>query len=72
MRQPLIKTMTYAASAISLLATSALADPMTVTDIAGREVTLSDNPSRIILGEGRMMYAVAPLATNDPFENILS
>ena len=71
MRQPIIKTMAYAATAISLLATSVLADPMTLTDIAGREVTLPDNPSRIILGEGRMMYAVAPLATDDPFENIV-
>ncbi|WP_298257464.1 ABC transporter substrate-binding protein [uncultured Litoreibacter sp.] len=49
----------------------AFADAMTLTDIAGREVTLPDTPSRIILGEGRMMYAVAPLATDDPFENIV-
>ncbi len=49
----------------------AFADAMTLTDIAGREVTLPDNPSRIILGEGRMMYAVAPLATDDPFENVV-
>lgn len=49
----------------------AFADAMTLTDIAGREVTLPDTPSRIILGEGRMMYAIAPLATDDPFENIV-
>lgn len=49
----------------------AFADAMTLTDIAGREVTLPDNPSRIILGEGRMMYAIAPLATIDPFENLV-
>jgi iron complex transport system substrate-binding protein len=49
----------------------AFADAMTLTDIAGREVTLPDTPSRIILGEGRMMYAIAPLATDDPFENII-
>lgn len=49
----------------------AFADAMTLIDIAGREVTLPDTPSRIILGEGRMMYAIAPLATDDPFENIV-
>lgn len=49
----------------------AFADAMTVTDIAGRSVTLADEPQRIILGEGRMMYAIAPLATDDPFEHIV-
>lgn len=44
---------------------------MTLTDIAGRSVTLPEAPQRIILGEGRMMYAIAPLATDDPFEHIV-
>ncbi|MFT6023965.1 MAG: iron complex transport system substrate-binding protein [Ascidiaceihabitans sp.] len=60
-----------AASALGLSASIALADPMTVTDIAGRSVTLPDAPQRIILGEGRMMYAIAPLATDDPFEHVV-
>ncbi len=71
MRYFLIKAAAYMAATLPLLSTAALADPMTVTDIAGREVTLPDAPSRIILGEGRMMYAVAPLATEDPFEHIV-
>lgn len=60
-----------AASALGLSASIALADPMTVTDISGRSVTLPDAPQRIILGEGRMMYAIAPLATDNPFEHIV-
>ncbi|MGJ8627395.1 MAG: ABC transporter substrate-binding protein [Sulfitobacter sp.] len=71
MLKPLIKTMAYATLTASFAAVPAMADPMTVTDIAGRQVTLPDAPSRIILGEGRMMYAVAPLATDDPFEHVV-
>ena len=44
---------------------------MTVTDIAGRQVMLPDAPERIILGECRMMYAIAPLATENPFEHVV-
>lgn len=62
-----------AAATVSLFTTApnAFAEALTITDIAGREVTLPDNPSRIILGEGRMMYAIAPLATDNPFERIV-
>ena len=61
------------AATATLLATAphAFAQALTLTDIAGREVTLPDTPTRIVLGEGRMMYAVAPLATDDPFEKIV-
>jgi len=61
-----VATATFFASA-----PHAFAQSLTITDIAGREVTLPEQPSRIILGEGRMMYAVAPLATDDPFEKIV-
>lgn len=71
MRHSPIKTALYIAATLPFLSLPAFADPMTVTDIAGRQITLPDAPSRIILGEGRMMYAVAPLATDDPFEHIV-
>jgi iron complex transport system substrate-binding protein len=58
-------------AALGLMVPAAFADPMTITDIAGRVVTLPDAPQRIILGEGRMMYAIAPLATDDPFEHVV-
>ena len=52
-------------------ATDAQAEALTFTDIAGREVTLPDLPEKIILGEGRMMYGIAPLIDGNPFEKIV-
>lgn len=51
--------------------TSAQAEPMTITDIAGREVSLAEKPQRVILGEGRMMYAISAITDGNPFENII-
>ena len=47
------------------------AEALTLTDIAGRQVTLEERPERIILGEGRMMYSVALLVEGNPFEKIV-
>ena len=47
------------------------AAPVTVTDIAGRQVTFEKMPEKIILGEGRMMYGIAPLVDGNPFEKIV-
>ncbi|WP_299964317.1 ABC transporter substrate-binding protein [uncultured Roseobacter sp.] len=52
-------------------ATDAHAEALTLTDIAGREVTLPEMPDKIILGEGRMMYAVAPLTDGNPFGKVV-
>ena len=49
----------------------AQAEALTLTDIAGRQVTLEERPERIILGEGRMMYSVALLVEGNPFEKIV-
>ena len=62
-----------------LLATTALvwspapsrAAAVTVTDIASRQVTFDKMPAKIILGEGRMMYGIAPLIDGNPFEKIV-
>ncbi|MEM9319447.1 MAG: ABC transporter substrate-binding protein [Pseudomonadota bacterium] len=59
------------AVALTAFATDAQAEAITLTDIAGRQVTLPDNPTRIILGEGRMMYSVAAIEDGNPFENII-
>ena len=60
------------ASAIVIAqASEAQAEALTVTDIAGRQVTFADLPEKIVLGEGRMMYSIAPLATGNPFEKIV-
>lgn len=60
------------ASAILIAQASvAQAEAFTVTDIAGRQVTFEEHPDRIILGEGRMMYGIAPLIEGNPFEKIV-
>lgn len=61
-----------AASAIlNASATDAQAEALTFTDIAGREVTLPEMPDKIILGEGRMMYAISAVTDGNPFEKIV-
>src|SRR5262249_2654590 len=63
-----------AASAVvlaSLLALPALAQSFTVKDVAGRDVTFDKPVERVILGEGRMLYAVAPIERDDPFARIV-
>ena len=52
-------------------ATSAQAEALTLTDIAGRQVTLDERPDKIILGEGRMMYSIAAISDGNPFEKIV-
>ncbi|MCV6601967.1 MAG: ABC transporter substrate-binding protein [Cohaesibacter sp.] len=52
-------------------AAPALAEKITVTDIAGRTVSVEKNPSKIILGEGRMIYSIALLDRENPFKRIV-
>lgn len=52
-------------------ATSAQAEALTLTDIAGRQVTLDERPQKIILGEGRMMYSIAAITDGNPFDKIV-
>lgn len=60
-----------AAIAISFAsATIATAEIITVTDIAGRTVEVEKDPSDVVLGEGRLIYALALLDREDPFERI--
>ena len=64
--------MAFGASALTLIATGmALADPVTLTDIAGREVTLDGPVERVILGEGRQIFFAAVLDGEDPFRRIV-
>ncbi|MGC1330781.1 ABC transporter substrate-binding protein [Pseudomonas sp.] len=42
----------------------------TVTDIAGRTVQVPDNPQHVLLGEGRMIYAMALLEGKQPFKRV--
>ncbi|MEP0518896.1 MAG: ABC transporter substrate-binding protein [Hyphomicrobiales bacterium] len=49
----------------------ALAEMITVTDIAGRSVEVKKGVERVILGEGRMMYTVALLDREEPLQRVV-
>ena len=49
----------------------ALAETITVTDIAGRTVEVEKDPQKIVLGEGRMIYTLALLDQDDPFSRVV-
>lgn len=66
-----LRTSLCALAALGVSTLAALADPMTVTDIAGRQITFDELPQNIVLGEGRMMYAIAPLVEGNPLEKIV-
>ena len=54
-----------------LPAPSSAADKITVTDITGRKVEVKAPVEKVILGEGRQMYFVATLDTDQPFNRVV-
>ncbi len=44
---------------------------VTVTDIAGRTVTVPDDIQRVVLGEGRLFFALSLLEGQKPFDRIV-
>ncbi|WP_020591746.1 ABC transporter substrate-binding protein [Kiloniella laminariae] len=50
---------------------TAQAEKITITDIAGRSVEVEKNPSKIVLGEGRMIYSLAVLDRENPFKRVV-
>lgn len=65
-RSAVLAGMVVAASGIA-----AMADPVTITDIAGREVTVEAPAKRIILGEGRQIYLLGVLEREAPFAHVV-
>ncbi|MCT7374240.1 ABC transporter substrate-binding protein [Chelativorans salis] len=59
-----------AAANLALYTAEALAETVTVTDVAGREVEVEVPVERVILGEGRQLYIVAALDREDPTRRI--
>lgn len=60
------------AAALSLFAASLVqADPVTITDIAGRNVTVDAPVDRVILGEGRQIFFAAVLDGENPFARVV-
>ncbi|QHC36585.1 ABC transporter substrate-binding protein [Komagataeibacter xylinus] len=60
-----------AALAMGLAAHAPAARADTVTDLAGRKVDVPASVHRIILGEGRLIYALAPLEKQHLFDRIV-
>ncbi|MCI0510063.1 iron complex transport system substrate-binding protein [Chromohalobacter marismortui] len=60
-----------AGAALAFVATAALAEEVTVTDVAGREVTVETPVDRVILGEGRQIYLLAALQPENPFAHVV-
>jgi iron complex transport system substrate-binding protein len=46
-------------------------EAVTITDITSRKVTVNVPVERAILGEGRLIYALATLDTKDPFKRVI-
>lgn len=42
-----------------------------ITDLAGRQVSVPDHVSRVILGEGRLLYTLAALQPENPFAHVV-
>ena len=70
----LMRSFCLASAAIALTivsAASAIAEKITVTDIAGRVVDVEKNPSKVVIGEGRMIYSIALLDQDNPFQRVV-
>lgn len=59
------------AGTVFLLPVASQADPFTVTDIAGRHVDFAGPVQRVILGEGRLIYSLAAIETENPFAHVV-
>ncbi len=65
-----IRALVFGAMALTLGATPALAEKITVVDLAGRTVEIESDIQRVVLGEGRMIYSLAVIKDN-PFERVV-
>ncbi|NIZ12617.1 ABC transporter substrate-binding protein [Phaeobacter sp. HF9A] len=62
----------FSAAALTVISASLVqADPLTLTDITGREVTVDAPVERVILGEGRQIFFAAVLDRDDPFHRVV-
>lgn len=56
---------------VLLLLIGSAVQAKTVTDILQRKVTVPDNPQRIVLGEGRMLYTLALVEKGNPLQRVI-
>ncbi len=64
------RALVFGAMALTLGAGTALAEKITVVDLAGRTVEVDRDVQRIVLGEGRMIYSLA-LMDDNPFDRVV-
>jgi len=70
LRSLAVSAATAFAAALSMSALAG-AETITVTDVAGREVAIDVPVQKVILGEGRQIYLVAAIDTDDPFRRVV-
>lgn len=61
----------FAALTMLVAGTAQAADSVTITDVTGREVTVEVPVEHVILGEGRLVYGLATLDSEDPFKRVV-
>lgn len=66
-----IKLFRAAVAATALFCALPGAQARQVTDLAGRVVTVPDHPKRVLLGEGRFVFAMALLDRQDPVARVV-
>jgi iron complex transport system substrate-binding protein len=66
-----IKFFRAAVAATALFCALPGAQARQVTDLAGRVVTMPDHPKRVLLGEGRFVFAMALLDRKDPVARVV-
>lgn len=66
-----VKTLIIAGGCMTMADATVMADDITITDIAGRQITLNAPAERIILGEGRQIYLLGLLEPEDPFAHVV-
>ncbi|AHV94089.1 ABC transporter substrate-binding protein [Bordetella holmesii] len=66
-----MKSLRIAVVALAALLLPAAAQAREVTDLAGRQVHVPDHPTRILLGEGRFVFAMALLDRANPVQRVV-
>ena len=56
---------------VSLLLLTTISQAKTLTDIRQRQVVIPDNPQRIVIGEGRMIYTLALVEEGNPLKRVV-
>ena len=71
-RRLMLAAAAFAASSLSFMPLALQAtESIEVVDVAGRTVTVPKGAQRLILGEGRMVYSIAPLDRENPFQRVV-